>query len=85
MIDSGILLGFTQAESKELVLKTLEGSIKLLREKNNSLGELKWKVTSPGGTTISGLKALESGGIRGILMQTFQETYLKAQELQKEH
>lgn len=83
MIDSGIALGFTQAESKELVLKTLEGAIKLLRETGSSPAELKWKVTSPGGTTIAGLKVLERGAIRGVLMETFQATYLKAEELQK--
>ena len=66
MIDSGIFLGFTQLESRELVLKTLEGAIKLLRETGWHPGELKWQVTSPGGTTISGLKTLEEAGIEGF-------------------
>ncbi len=81
MIDSGIFLGFTQAESQELVLKTIEGAVKLLRETGSCPTELKWKVASPGGTTISGLKALEEGGIRALLMNTFQATFLKAREL----
>jgi pyrroline-5-carboxylate reductase len=83
MIDSGVFLGFTAHEAKDLVLKTLEGSIKLLRETGLSPAELKLKVASPGGTTIAGLKALEEGGVRGALMKTYQATLLKAQEIQK--
>jgi pyrroline-5-carboxylate reductase len=77
MIDSGVYLGFTAHESKELVLKTLEGSIKLLRETGLTPAELKLKVASPGGTTIAGLKALEEGGVRGALMKTYEATLQK--------
>ncbi len=85
MIDSGVLLGFPAHEARELVLKTLEGSIKLLRETGLTPAELKLKVASPGGTTISGLKALEDGGLRATLMQTYQATLRKSQEMQKGH
>lgn len=83
LIDSGIFLGFTQAESIQIVLKTLEGSIALLRATEAHPGELKWKVTSPRGTTISGLKVLEKSGIRGILMDTFEATRLKAEQMHR--
>lgn len=85
MIDSGVFLGFPAHEAKELVLKTLEGSIKLLRESGLSPAELKLKVASPGGTTIAGLKALEEGGVRGTLMRTYQATFQKAHDMQKSH
>lgn len=85
MIDSGVFLGFQAHEAKELVLKTLEGSIKLLRETGVSPAELKLRVASPGGTTIAGLKALEESGLRGALMKTYQATYQKAQNMQKGH
>ncbi len=85
MIDSGVFLGFPAHEAKELVLKTLEGSIKLLRESGLSPAELKLKVASPGGTTIAGLKALEEGGVRGALMRTYQATLQKAHDMQKSH
>jgi pyrroline-5-carboxylate reductase len=32
-------------------------------------GELKDMVTSPAGTTIAGMQALESGGLRGLMME----------------
>lgn len=85
MIDSGVFLGFPAHEAKELVLKTLEGSIKLLRETGATPSELKLKVASPGGTTIAGLKALEEGGVRGALMRTYQATLQKAHDMQKSH
>ena len=85
MIDSGVFLGFPAHEAKELVLKTLEGSIKLLRESGLPPAELKLKVASPGGTTIAGLKALEEGGVRGALMRTYKATLQKAKEMQKGH
>ncbi len=84
MIDSGVFLGFTPKESKELVLKTLEGSIKLLKETGSSPAELKLKVASPGGTTIAGLKVLEEDGVRGTLMRTYQATLQKALEIQSQ-
>jgi pyrroline-5-carboxylate reductase len=84
MIDSGVLLGFPEQEAKELAIKTLEGSIRLLRESGTCPAELKLKVASPGGTTIAGLKVLEEEGVRGALMRTYQATYQKALTMSKE-
>ncbi len=81
MIDSGVLLGFSAQEAKQLVLKTVEGSIQLLRETDGVPSELKAQVASPAGTTITGLQVLEEAGVRGILMKTFHATYQKAQEM----
>ncbi|MGR3973199.1 MAG: pyrroline-5-carboxylate reductase [Candidatus Rhabdochlamydia sp.] len=81
MIDSGIALGFSLQESRKLVLKTLEGSLHMLQETHGVPCELKWKVTSPGGSTLAGLEVLESHGIRGILMQTYQATLKKVKAL----
>lgn len=78
MIDSGVLLGFSSQEAKDLVLATLEGSIKLLRESKLSPGELKLKVASPGGSTIAGLQVLEEAGMRGTLMKAYQATLDKS-------
>lgn len=44
-------------------------------------GTLKDAVTSPGGTTIAGLHALEQGGLRGILMDAVQAATERSQEL----
>jgi len=81
MIDSGLLLGFGARESKEFVLKVVEGAVAILRTTHLHPGELKWKVASPGGTTIAGLRSMESNGVRGIIMEAFAAAYQRAKEM----
>jgi len=85
MIDSGIYLGFSSEQSRELALKTIEGAAKLLRTTNLHPGQLKWKVASPGGTTIAGLKELENRAVRGAIMETFIAAYERAHKMAEEH
>ena len=44
-------------------------------------GQLKDQVTSPGGTTIAGLKALEEGGFRGLVMDGILAAVKKSEEM----
>jgi pyrroline-5-carboxylate reductase len=46
-------------------------------------GELKDMVTSPGGTTIAGVHALEKGGVRAALMDAVAAATERAKELSK--
>lgn len=81
MVASGVLLGFTPQEARDFVLKTIEGSVALLKATEKSPAELTTRVASPGGTTMAGLKVLEARDMRGILQETYQATFLRAQEL----
>lgn len=83
MIDSGIAMGFSHPDSKDLVCQMLKGSLSLLEQTGKHPGELKWQVTSPKGTTIAGLKKLEESAIRGGIMNTFLSAYDRANELSK--
>lgn len=78
MIDSGLHMGFSVEESKKIVLKVLEGCCMLFKETNTSLGDLKWQITSPGGTTIAGLKALEASSFRSGIWNAIETTYQKS-------
>jgi len=68
LADAGVLLGLPRDIALKLATQTFLGSAKLCLESGKHPGELKDMVTSPGGTTIAGLKALEEGRLRAILM-----------------
>ena len=52
-------------------------------ESNKHLSELKDEVTSPGGTTIAGLYAMEQNGFRGTVMKAVVSATRRSQELGK--
>lgn len=84
MIDGGVHLGFASSEAREIVLKTFEGAVALLRESGKHPAELKLQIASPGGTTISGLKALEKEGVRSGIGHAMDVCYEKALSMKKE-
>ena len=59
----------------ELVLQTMEGSLKLARSSQKHVAELKNSVTSPGGTTAEALYELEKGGFRTALSKAVWAAY----------
>ncbi len=81
LTDGGVLVGLPRSTAQQLVLATMAGTIKLLQERNLHPGQLKDQVTSPGGTTITGLSVLEAAGVRGALIQTIQAAQARAVEL----
>ncbi|MBS0604119.1 MAG: pyrroline-5-carboxylate reductase [Verrucomicrobia bacterium] len=85
MIDGGVHLGFTSIESREIVLKTMEGAVALMRESGKHPAELKLQISSPGGTTIAGLKVMEETGVRSGIIKTLVASYEKAVHMMKGH
>jgi pyrroline-5-carboxylate reductase len=53
----------------------------LLAETGMHPGALKDMVSSPGGTTISGIAALEEGGIRTTFIRAVERATLRSREL----
>jgi pyrroline-5-carboxylate reductase len=78
MIDGGVYLGFTAKESRDLVLKTIEGTVALMRESDKHPAELKLQIASPGGTTIAGLKIMEEEGVRSGIVRALVACHEKA-------
>ncbi|MBD0293102.1 MAG: pyrroline-5-carboxylate reductase [Jiangellaceae bacterium] len=64
MIEAGVHLGLPRATSTELVMQTLVGSAKLLRETGEHPVVLRERVTSPAGTTAAAVRLLEEGKVR---------------------
>ena len=81
MIDGGVLAGLPRPIAEQLALQTLYGSAKLALESGEPAAVLKGKVTSPGGTTITGLQVMEKAGLRGTMMETVWAAAERSKEL----
>ena len=79
--DAGVEMGLSRHVSDTLTMQTVLGSAKLALETGKHPGELKNMVTSPGGTTISGIHTLEAGGLRTTLMDAVEAATLRSIEL----
>ncbi|GKQ43427.1 pyrroline-5-carboxylate reductase [Companilactobacillus sp. RD055328] len=67
--DAGVLNGLPRQLSYDAVIQMLIGSAKLAQQHNGHVAELKDQVTSPGGSTIRGVAALEENGFRNALIK----------------
>jgi pyrroline-5-carboxylate reductase len=67
LADAGVEMGLTRTHAQQLAVQTLIGSAKLVAQTGEHPARLKEQVTSPAGTTIAGLQALEAAGIRKAL------------------
>jgi pyrroline-5-carboxylate reductase len=81
LADGGVAVGLPRAVALELAIATLRGTGELLHQSDLHPAILKDRVTSPGGTTIAGIGALEANGLRAALMAAVQAAYLRSKEL----
>jgi pyrroline-5-carboxylate reductase len=81
MIEAGILLGLAREVSTQLVIQTMLGTAKLLRDEKMHPVELREKVTSPGGTTIRAVRELEQAGVRAAFLNAIQAAMDRSREL----
>ena len=68
MIEAGVHLGLPRATASELVMQTVVGSAKLLRETGEHPVVLRERVTSPGGTTAAAIRELEDHKVRAAFL-----------------
>ncbi|WP_086347372.1 pyrroline-5-carboxylate reductase [Candidatus Enterococcus clewellii] len=71
--DAGVMEGLPRALAYEIVEQMVLGSAKLAIESGKHPGELKDGVTSPGGSTIKGVAALEKNGFRYALIDAVKQ------------
>ena len=81
MIEAGILLGLSREISTQLVVQTMLGTAKLLRDEHMHPVELREMVTSPGGTTIRAIRELERSGVRAAFLNAIQAAMERSREL----
>src|SRR5579875_2038793 len=81
LIDAGVLVGLPRPVARDLTVQTLLGAARLLAETGEAPEALRAGVTSPGGTTAAGLRALEVGGVRAAMIDAVVAATARAAEL----
>ncbi len=77
MADAAVKLGINRKDAYNLVSQTVLGAGKMVMETGKHPGELKDMVTSPGGSTIEGVIALENNGLRNSIIKAVEAAYMK--------
>jgi pyrroline-5-carboxylate reductase len=81
MIEACILLGLSRDVATELIIQTMLGSAKMLRDTGRHPVELREMVTSPGGTTIAAIRHLEEAGVRAAFLNAIDAARHRSAEL----
>ena len=78
--DAGVHQGLPRATSLRLAAHTVRGSGALAAETHPAV--LKDKVTSPGGVTIAGVRAMEKAGVRSAMIEAVIDAAARSRELE---
>jgi len=81
LIDGGVAVGLPRDMATKLAAQTVLGAAKMVLETGQNPSVLRDQVTSPGGTTIEGLKELEKGKLHGVLMDAVRAATEKSKKL----
>ncbi len=83
LADAGVRAGLPRKLAIKLAAQTLAGSGKLCIESGEHPAVLRDQVTSPGGTTIAGIYALEKAGVRAAFYDAVSAVLARNEELSK--
>lgn len=81
LIEAGVYLGMDRDMARTLSLHTVLGSAKLMLDTGESPARLREMVSSPGGTTVEALLALEEGAFRATVINAVVAAHEKALQL----
>jgi len=81
LADGAVRAGLPRDKALKYAAQTVSGSAAMVKETGKHPGELKDMVTSPGGTTIAGLAALEDGAFRGTVIKAVEAAWKRSVEL----
>lgn len=81
LLNAGIAVGLGEATSRELLLQTLHGAAKMLRETGKHPAELRQQVTSPNGTTMAGIAVLDARAVQESFLEAVERATARAREM----
>jgi pyrroline-5-carboxylate reductase len=80
MVEGGIFLGLPAAQAQQYACEMMAGAAEMALKSPESLCELRWKVCSPGGSTIAGVKELEDMGVRSAMINALLASFSRSQQ-----
>ncbi len=83
LVDGGVKVGLPRPVAERLAVETVLGTAKLMKETKRDPYQLKAMVTSPGGTTIAGVKAMAEGAFSATVMEAVEAATKRSEELSK--
>ena len=83
LADGAVECGLPRNKALEYAAQTLVGSARLALESDEHPEALKDAVCSPGGSTIAGVHALESGAFRAAVMNAVNAAFDRTRKLGK--
>jgi pyrroline-5-carboxylate reductase len=81
VIDAGVKTGITRDKSRIICTQVIKGTLKMLEEEGLHPALMREMVTSPAGTTMSGLAVLEESAFKGNIMKAVEAAAKRAREL----
>ncbi len=81
LTDAGVYLGLSRDVAGRLALQTVRGSVGMASELEKPFAVLREIISSPGGTTVAGLKALEEGAVRAAFTKAVEMATRRSEEL----
>eukprot|EP00922_Rhytidocystis_sp_ex-Travisia-forbesii_P046848 GHVS01069830.1.p1 GENE.GHVS01069830.1~~GHVS01069830.1.p1 ORF type:complete len:185 (-),score=20.72 GHVS01069830.1:4-558(-) len=81
MSDAGVLKGLPRDVATSLAVHTIAGACTMVKESGKHPAQLREMVTSPGGTTIAGVAALEKHGFRHAVISAVDAAASRSAEL----
>jgi pyrroline-5-carboxylate reductase len=81
LADGGVMMGLPRDTALEIAAQVFLGAAQMVLETGHHPAALKDQVTTPAGSTIAGLLAMEDGRIRSVLARAIQEATRVAAQL----
>ncbi len=81
MEKSAAEIGLEKQTAKQLIIQTLLGAAEMLTQSDKEPAQLRFEVTSPGGTTEAGIKVLEQNGVQSAFVSCIKEATAQSKKL----
>lgn len=79
--EAAIQRGLSKEVARSLIVQTLEGAAAMMKKTGEEPAELRKHVTSPGGTTAAGIRALEQHNFKEVIADCLTSADIRSREI----